>query len=135
MKSKIKVLIADDHAAFRNSLRAFLEEMEAVEVSGEARNGKQAVEMVERLRPHLIIMDIRMPELDGLSACRIIKERYPEVKVILYSMYDVEIYRKGTDCPSDGLIDKGEVFEKIQDLVKNLSKGIPPGSAGSEEKY
>ena len=78
----MRILIADDHALFRDSLKSLLESR-GHEVVGEARNGREAVELGKRLRPEVILMDLAMPELDGIAATRLLKAEAPEVKVVV----------------------------------------------------
>jgi DNA-binding NarL/FixJ family response regulator len=78
----MRILIADDHALFRDSLRSLLE-ARGYEVVGEAKNGKQAVELAHRLQPEVVLMDLSMPEMDGLAATRELAATLPEVKVVV----------------------------------------------------
>lgn len=82
----IRVLLADDHAVVRDGLRALLEASTDVEVIGDAANGRQAVELAAELNPDIIIMDISMPELDGINAARQILGTSPHVGIIVLSM-------------------------------------------------
>ena len=78
----MRVLIADDHALFRDGLRSLLE-TRGVEVIGEAHNGREAVDQAKRLDPDIVLMDLHMPELDGLAATRLISANQPDVKVVI----------------------------------------------------
>jgi NarL family two-component system response regulator LiaR len=84
----ISVVIADDHPFVRHGLRTYLETLDDMEVSGEATNGAEAVELVERLRPDVVLMDLVMPELDGVDAIRRIHESVPQTKVIALTSFD-----------------------------------------------
>lgn len=83
----VKILIVDDHAIVREGLRMILESLSDMDVVGEAGDGREALEKAETLFPDVIIMDIAMPELNGIEATRIICERVPAVRVIILSMF------------------------------------------------
>jgi DNA-binding NarL/FixJ family response regulator len=78
----MRVLIADDHALFRDGLRSLLE-AHGVEVVGEAKNGREAVDLAKQHRPDVVLMDLSMPEMSGLAATRLITAEVPEAKVIV----------------------------------------------------
>jgi NarL family two-component system response regulator LiaR len=84
----ISVLIADDHPFVRHGLRTYLETLDDMDVAGEAENGIEAVELVERLLPDVVLMDLVMPELDGIGAIRRIREIAPSTKVIALTSFD-----------------------------------------------
>jgi two-component system, NarL family, response regulator LiaR len=83
----IRVLIVDDHAVVREGLRAFLETQNEIEVAGEAADGNEAVEVASRLAPDVILMDLVMPELDGVQAMRALRERVPDARVIVLTSF------------------------------------------------
>jgi len=87
MKPTVRLLIADDRFRSREGLRALLATWPAVQVVGEAVNGREAVEMVAEHRPDVVLMDVLMPMMDGLEATRLIKARWPRVHVIIFTMY------------------------------------------------
>ena len=87
MIQHIRVLIADDRLSSRNGLKALLATQPGIEIIGEAADGQEAVQLVEQCRPDVVLMDVRMPVTDGLEATRIIKDRWPEVKIIVLTMY------------------------------------------------
>jgi DNA-binding NarL/FixJ family response regulator len=78
----MRILLADDHNLFRTSLRSLLKTRD-IEVVGEASDGKEAVQMAERLRPDLVLMDISMPVMNGIEATRLLREKLPEVRVVI----------------------------------------------------
>lgn len=88
----IKVLLADDHRVVLQGLMALLEGEEDIEVVGEASDGLQVLDMVEKLKPDILVMDLMMPNLNGLEAARVIQKRDLPVKIIMLSMHDSEPY-------------------------------------------
>jgi NarL family two-component system response regulator LiaR len=87
MAEPIQVLIVDDHAVVREGLRAFLQTQEGMNVAGEAADGNEAIEAATRLRPDVILMDLVMPELDGVTAMRTLRERVPDARVIVLTSF------------------------------------------------
>lgn len=88
----IRVLIADDHAIFRNGLRKILELKENIEVVGEAKDGPESLALTEKLKPNIVLMDIRLPKIDGIIITQKIKRKNPRIKIIILSMYDDEAH-------------------------------------------
>jgi two-component system response regulator NreC len=87
-----KVVLVDDHTILREGLRLVLDAQPQVTVVGEAADGREAIELVERLRPNVVVMDIAMPNLNGLEATRQIKKRWPEVRVVILTMHENHQY-------------------------------------------
>ncbi|QOR67273.1 response regulator transcription factor [Cytobacillus suaedae] len=83
----IKVLIADDHHVVRRGLLFFLKTQKEIEIVGEATNGKEAVELVEQLKPDVILMDLVMPEMDGIEATKMIKEKHPDIHILILTSF------------------------------------------------
>jgi two-component system, NarL family, response regulator LiaR len=83
----VRVLLVDDHAVVREGLRAFLELQDGIEVAGEAADGEEAIEQAQRLRPDVVLMDLVMPRVDGLTAMRELRERSPEARVIVLTSF------------------------------------------------
>ena len=82
----IRIMLADDHAHAREAMKDIIGADDAFEIVGEAENGLEAVRMAERCMPDLILMDIRMPDMDGLEATKAIKERFPYVKIVMVTV-------------------------------------------------
>jgi NarL family two-component system response regulator LiaR len=87
MPESIRVLIVDDHAVVREGLRTFLDLQDGLEVVGEAGDGEEAVQLIRRLRPDVVLMDLVMPKLDGVEAMRQLRESSPETRVIVLTSF------------------------------------------------
>jgi DNA-binding NarL/FixJ family response regulator len=83
----IRILIADDHHVVRRGLAFFLKTQKDIEIIGEAGNGREAVELARRLKPDLILMDLVMPEMDGIQATKMIKSEIPEIKIMMLTSF------------------------------------------------
>jgi len=89
---KIRILLVDDHTILREGVRTLLNTQEDMEVVGEAEDGEQAVNLVKKIRPDIVLMDIGLPGINGIEATKRIKRENPEVKVLVLSMHDNEEY-------------------------------------------
>ncbi len=118
----IKILVVDDHDFFRKTLNDYLSSVGKVSVVGEAANGRQAVELAKKLKPQLILMDIQMPELNGVEACKAIKEAMPTTKVILYTMYESKMSCKEGITSADRCVPKDRLFDEIPAIIKDFSQ-------------
>ncbi len=118
MAQKIRVLIADDRLPSRAGLRALVTSWTGFEVVGEAGDGRDAVRLVEACCPDVVLMDARMPRMDGLAASRLIKERWPQVKVVILTMYPV--YRKeALSAGADAFLVKGCSTEELLSAISS----------------
>jgi two-component system response regulator NreC len=89
---KIRVFLVDDHTVVRQGLRRILESDEEIEIIGEAGDGRSAVDLVQRMRPHVVVMDVALPELNGIEATRQIMKRIEGVRVLVLSMHGDDVY-------------------------------------------
>jgi DNA-binding NarL/FixJ family response regulator len=90
--SAIKVLIVDDHNLVREGLKAVFDQGDEVQVVGEAGSGDEALELVEKVKPDVVLMDISMPGMNGIQATKLIRERHPDAKIVMLTMLDQEGY-------------------------------------------
>jgi len=131
VKKKIKILIADDQALFADNLKLTLETLSnEINVVGIAANGIKAVTIAEKLRPDIILMDVRMPEMDGVEAIKILHKKLPEIKILVISTFPDDSYIKDAICyGACGYILKNtrtrEVIASIQAIYNGLSLFSP----------
>ncbi|HEX7767109.1 MAG TPA: response regulator transcription factor [Nitrospira sp.] len=120
----IRVLLADDHALFRAGLRALLQSIDGVQVVAEAGTGPDAIQLVERDRPNLVLMDIAIPGLSGLEAAARITKSWPQVRVIILSMHSNEEYvRQALRAGASGYLLKGAEPSELELALKAVMRG------------
>ena len=126
----MRVLLADDHTLMLEGLQNLLE-AHGIEVAGTARDGREAAEQARKLRPDVILMDIRMPEWDGLQATRVIKAELPETKVIiLTTSADSEDLFEAVKSGATGYLLKSMDAESLIDALHDAERDVPPFSPG-----
>jgi PAS domain S-box-containing protein len=119
----ITVLIADDHPMVREGLRSMLK-AEGIDIVGEATNGAEAVEAVQQLNPAVVLMDVRMPDMDGLAATEFIKQGSPETSIIVITSYESKDYlRRAIEAGAAGYLLKGMARESLIDAVRLVKGG------------
>ena len=122
--NKISILLADDHAVVRQGLRALLAAEPDFDVVGEAENGREAVQMAQRLRPNVIVMDLAMPLLNGMEATRqIVREKLPSKLIILSSYSDEEYVRELLEAGTCGYLVKQTAASDLIKAVREVAKG------------
>ncbi len=129
----IRVLIVDDHTVVRDGLSAMLEHQEDITVVGEAENGAAGAEQADRLLPDVVLMDLRMPELDGVGAMRRIREDHPEINFLVLTTFDTDEYiYDAIEAGAKGFLLKDASREDLFRAVRAVSRGeslIEPGIA------
>jgi DNA-binding NarL/FixJ family response regulator len=132
--NKIRVLIVDDHEVFCESLAFLLSIRGEAEIVGTAASGEEALRKVERLRPDVVLMDIEMKGLDGIGATRALKEKHPDVKVIMLTMHSEEQYIfEAIKAGAKGYILKDYSSSRIIEAIRSVSKDeafFDPRSSG-----
>jgi DNA-binding NarL/FixJ family response regulator len=123
----VRIVIADDHGLVRQGFRGMLSREEAFEVVGEAEDGREAVEISSRLRPDLVLMDVRMPRMDGLAATREIKQMLPQTSVLMVTMQENPDYLvKAVKAGAAGYILKGSPNTQVIDSIHRVLEGESP---------
>jgi two-component system response regulator NreC len=119
-----RVLLADDHSIVRKGLRSIREEDSLFEVVGEASNGREAVELTESLQPHIVVMDVAMPQLNGLEAAAQVQKIAPGSKIIILSMYRDETYiLRALTAGARGYLLKDTAEDEIVPAVRAVIRG------------
>ena len=122
-----RLLIADDHALVREGMRAMLASEQNLEVVGEAENGREALELCRELHPDLILMDVRMPEMDGLAATREIKGEYPETRILILTTHESPEYlMDAIRAGAAGYVLKDSTKQRLLDAVRRVISGESP---------
>ncbi|MBO9699333.1 MAG: response regulator transcription factor [Sporocytophaga sp.] len=120
----IKILLVDDHGIVRDGIKATLSSEKNIKIIGEASNGIEAIEQVKKLTPDVVIMDISMPEMNGIEATAIISDRYPNTKTLVLSMHDNEDYiLKSIESGAYGYLLKDTGKEEFIKAITTISKG------------
>jgi DNA-binding NarL/FixJ family response regulator len=128
---KIRIIITDDHQLFRNGLKILLNAFPEFEVAGEASNGEEFLQLLKNTQADVALMDINMPEMDGIEATRKGLKFYPGIHIIALSMYgEEEYYYKMVDAGAKGFLLKDSDISEVKEAIITVSKG---GSYFSQE--
>lgn len=124
MSETIRVLIADDHAVLRSGLKALMSLEPDMDVVGEAANGREAVEMARSLKPDIIVMDISMPEMDGLAAARAVLDGEFDGHIVMLTMHSGEEYFSQTlQAGASGYVLKSSADKDLMDAIRAAHRG------------
>jgi len=120
----INVVLADDHVLVRDGIKALLEDQSGVVVIDEASNGKEALAVLKKNKPHVLIIDIRMPEMNGIDAVREVNRLYTDVRTLVLSMHDSEEYvLQAIQAGADGYLLKGASKEEFIKALNKVASG------------
>jgi DNA-binding NarL/FixJ family response regulator len=120
----IHLVLVDDQSLIRRGLRALLKTDPELEVVGEAENGKEAINLVETLQPDLVLMDVRMPIMDGVQGTREICQRFPQTKVLVLTTFDDRAYvNQALQAGASGYLLKDTPFEELTQAIRLVHKG------------
>ncbi len=120
----IRVLIADDHAMMRDGLKALLAEKRGISVIGEVGNGRDAVEKAQTLKPDVVVMDVSMPELNGIEAARMLRDKCPEIHIVMLSMHSSsEHVFRAFEAGARGYLLKDSAGDEVAAAVRTVHAG------------
>jgi two-component system, NarL family, response regulator NreC len=120
----LRILIADDHGLVRRGARGVLHSRHGWRVVGEAANGREAVEKTIKLKPDVVILDISMPELDGVEVVRQVREAVPDTKILVLTMHESDqMVQRVLDAGAHGYILKSDLTDCLAKAVNAVSKG------------
>jgi DNA-binding NarL/FixJ family response regulator len=120
---KLRILIADDHGLLRRGARTILQAHRGWKVVGEAANGREAVEKTLKLKPDVLVVDISMPELDGVEVTRQIRKSLPDVKVLVLTMHESDqMVRRALDAGANGYLLKSDLPDYLPKAVKAIAE-------------
>src|SRR5258705_4390369 len=122
----IRILLADDHDLMRRGIRDLLETDPDLKVCGEASNGREAIELARRLNPNVAVLDLAMPELNGLDAIRNIRKEFPKMELLVFSMHDSEeLVGEVFAAGAGGYVLKSDASLYLVEAIKSLSRHKP----------
>ena len=117
----MRVLVVDDDARFRRFVKGILSNESDIKVIGEAEDGQETILKARELKPDLVLMDVRMPKLNGLQATRQLKEEMPDIRVMMLSLYDFDEYREAaTAAGAIGYILKKSMNENLIPAIREV---------------
>jgi DNA-binding NarL/FixJ family response regulator len=121
--TKIKILIVDDLQHVRSSLRTILALADDLKVIGEAGNGLEAIHLVNELKPDIVLMDVEMPQLDGLSATQRIKQQHPDVGVVILTILsDTAVREQAAKVGANAFITKGTDIDILMEIIRETQR-------------
>jgi DNA-binding NarL/FixJ family response regulator len=120
--AKVRILIVDDRERVRQDLRTALGLIEGLEVVGEAANGLEALHQAEKLSPDVVLMDLKMPRMDGFEAARQIKDRCLARGVVALTLYDdITTRKRAASAGVDAFIEKGTPIQTLNEIIRKVS--------------
>jgi DNA-binding NarL/FixJ family response regulator len=124
MSEKHRIVIAEDHTILREGLRALLSSSPDLEIVGEARDGQEAVRSVEKVKPHMILMDLSMPRMNGMDAIREIKKKSPETKILILTVHKTDEYiQAALEAGANGYVLKDSSHTELSLAIQNVLDG------------
>lgn len=117
-----RIILADDHTMFRKGVRKILEEIDGLEIIGEAADGLELLDLLKKMTPDMIILDISMPHIRGIEACAQIKKIHPQIKMLVLTMHK-EFLHQGISAGADGYLLKEDTDTELVAAIAKISQG------------
>jgi DNA-binding NarL/FixJ family response regulator len=133
MDKQLRILLADDDRHVRSGLRAFLSAMLPCEIVGEAENGQDAIVQVARHQPDAVVLDLRMPTLDGVQATRIIKTHWPQTLIVILSLYMAE-RTEALAAGADAFVGKGDPPINLVTTLLTVARPVSPDTQADQRQ-
>ncbi|MHA2429374.1 MAG: response regulator, partial [Candidatus Hermodarchaeia archaeon] len=126
MGKSIRLLIADDHAIVREGLRGLIETEPGIEIVGEAENGAEAVRLANQVKPDVVLLDLVMPEMDGLEAIEELRKNDPDAKILVLTSFDEDekIFR-AVKAGAQGYLLKDSSPQELLNAIQDVNEGLP----------
>ena len=122
--SKFKIVLADDHEIFREGLRSLVDKDQALEIVGEAQDGEELLTQLKKVKCDVVVTDLSMPNMDGIAAIKIIRKKYPKVKILVLTMLkDHEHFKYAMANGASGYLLKDDAFDQLSMAIKLIMKG------------
>jgi len=124
MNPKFKIIVVDDHELFRQGVIMTISKLDFVEIIGEASNGKELLQLLNRIIPDAILLDIKMPEMDGIETTKEVLKKHPQIKIVALSMFGDEIYLENMIAAgAQGFILKNTNAADLKRAIETIAKG------------
>lgn len=124
ISNPIRIILADDHEIFRDGFKAMIKKQPSVDIIGEAANGEELVELTRKLKPDVVVTDIKMPKMDGLQATKILSEEFPDMGIVALSMIDEEtLIVDMMEAGAKGYLLKNAHKNEIVEAIKSVNEG------------
>ena len=131
----IKVVIADDHAVIRKGINLFVDQADDIDIVGEAEDGEELLKLLKTVKPDVLLLDIDMPKINGISALRQIDLKHSTIKIVMVSMHPEEIYGKTSmKLGAVGYVSKNKDPKEILDAIRIVNAGKLYFNSGSHER-
>ncbi|MCK9376122.1 MAG: response regulator transcription factor [Syntrophobacterales bacterium] len=119
-----RIILADDHPLIRQGIKKFLSEIPSIKVIGEAANGRELLEILNKSTPNLVILDIGLPDLDGIEVARKIKDNFPQIKILFLTMYsEGEFVYEAISTGAEGYLVKSDSDTELKHAITNIMRG------------